>query len=463
MAKCPNCGANVGFSKVCPYCGTEIVSSNAPKQTSNIEQIKEVTKNFTEKPTCSEAEFQEMVVKFLANASEKEKNIYGARVNAYSENYRSGGTGIVNNPVKSEYARSGGEASNFESSGTTAAIAASPSNGPKKAKNKKTLVIVMASILGLAVVIGCAVGIPAAVRAANRKSSNNTESIDKKNQQVKQYSDVTLYYCYPNGDPSDCAYISIEYGTYTYLPTEDVPTESATLAFLGYYDSPSGGICYFDTYGNPAKRWDCLGPVSLYGHWQSISVNISLYSFEFSENSWGSVVATPNEQMPTIPNVPTRTGYSFYGFFDEFGTMYYNSLGYSTHICDLENNAKLYAHWMSSISWSYSNPETYGFEVYSNSTRFRSNNSNVNSSTAVMRIYFYSTVTFTYSYKVSSESGYDYFSITLDGYQRFSPISGETGWLEDTITVLNGSCLELTYQKDSGYSSGDDCAYFAFC
>ena len=66
---------------------------------------------------------------------------------------------------------------------------------------------------------------------------------------------------------------------------------------------------------------------------------------------------------------------------------------------------------------------------------------------------------FSFWYKVSSESGYDYFYFYLDGEQILSK-SGTVAWTQYTTTLSAGShTLSWRYTKDSSVASGDDCAW----
>lgn len=465
MALCPNCGANVGFSKVCPHCGTVVVS-NAPKQTSNIDQIKEVTKDFTQKPTCSDAEFKEMVVKFLANASASEKSLYEARIKAYSQNYKDGGTGIVNNPVKSEYARSGGEASNFSSGGTTVAAPVASSGGGRSGRgggsNKKTLVIVACALLGAAVVIGCAVGIPLGVRAAKQKKA------------AERTTSITLYANYPDGNARYITTIQREYGEYKSLYSYEIPNDQPGYQFVGYFDTqqysnPSDGTCYFSRYGSAERSWDYYGgSVSLYGHWEAQNIMIYLNS---NGGSGGPsyVYATPGLSMPSISYLPTRSGYSFIGYYNSpsGGTQYYDSNGNSTHTCDLSEYYNLYAHWESNNSsgssyyYSWESTGSNWFEQYSGTT-FRSNNYQQPNTVAETTFTLSYTGTVYFEYRVSSEYGCDYFCIYKNNSKIYGDISGNTSWTNGNTYVYAGDKIKIQYRKDGSVDNNDDRAYFRF-
>ena len=61
-----------------------------------------------------------------------------------------------------------------------------------------------------------------------------------------------------------------------------------------------------------------------------------------------SVTAMYESNMPSI-TMPTRTGYTFAGYYTETngnGTQYYTASGDSTKNCDFENDTTLYAHWI---------------------------------------------------------------------------------------------------------------------
>ncbi|MCB9603444.1 MAG: hypothetical protein H6721_21490 [Sandaracinus sp.] len=81
-----------------------------------------------------------------------------------------------------------------------------------------------------------------------------------------------------------------------------------------------------------------------------------------------------------------------------------------------------------------------------------------NSATSAMSTSFTLSATYTISlwYNVSSEDGYDYFRILLDGTQVFED-SGVSGWTQWTRSVAAGShTLELRYVKDINTTEGSD-------
>jgi hypothetical protein len=69
------------------------------------------------------------------------------------------------------------------------------------------------------------------------------------------------------------------------------------------------------------------------------------------------------------------------------------------------------------------------------------------------------TGTLAFDYMVSSERGYDYFSVYVDG-TRVIHKSGSVGWTHYNQTLSSGSHnVEFRYSKDGSVSNGDDSAY----
>ncbi len=65
--------------------------------------------------------------------------------------------------------------------------------------------------------------------------------------------------------------------------------------------------------------------------------------------------------------------------------------------------------------------------------------------------------TLSFWWKVSSESGWDYLRLLVDGVSSATPISGETAWAQQTVSIAAGTHLvQWKYTKDSIISSGGD-------
>ena len=92
---------------------------------------------------------------------------------------------------------------------------------------------------------------------------------------------------------------------------------------------------------------------------------------------------------------------------------------------------------------------------------YQSGNRNVSSSSSTMSITFTEAGTFTFRYRVSSESGCDRLSISLNSNNIVDGISGETAFASQTIEVNPDDVLQISYSKDGSVNSGSDCGYFA--
>ena len=94
---------------------------------------------------------------------------------------------------------------------------------------------------------------------------------------------------------------------------------------------------------------NAVGPLALYAWWEPVKVTITLNGDgATSTNHTTSVTATYGEAMPQISVLPTRTGYSFDGYYTEkngAGTQYYTSSGASARNWNSEDSKILYAKW----------------------------------------------------------------------------------------------------------------------
>ena len=80
---------------------------------------------------------------------------------------------------------------------------------------------------------------------------------------------------------------------------------------------------------------------------------ITLDDQDATNTPTGSVVATYGSSMPEIATLPTKTGYTFGGFYSDVaggGTKYYNADGSSAKNSDLASATTLYALWTQSVT-----------------------------------------------------------------------------------------------------------------
>ncbi len=112
----------------------------------------------------------------------------------------------------------------------------------------------------------------------------------------------------------------------------------------GWATSATGGKVYNNQASIYATSGD-KGNVSLYAHWVANQYTVTFDKRSGSGGS-GNTPVTYDSNMPNI-SVPTRTGYTFQGYFDAVsgGTKYYNANGTSARTWNKASNATLYAQW----------------------------------------------------------------------------------------------------------------------
>jgi len=130
------------------------------------------------------------------------------------------------------------------------------------------------------------------------------------------------------------------------MPKAKMP-ERAGYKFLGYYENTNGGgTQYYDADGSSAHEWNKTHDATISAHWEPLTYEVTL---ELDGGVTTNVTVTYDAKMPPI-TPPTRTGYTFGGYTNEVGTLYYNSYGTSASDWDLASDTTLYAQW---------NPNTY--------------------------------------------------------------------------------------------------------
>ena len=114
--------------------------------------------------------------------------------------------------------------------------------------------------------------------------------------------------------------------------------------FDGWATSSTGSKAY-DNQGDISATSGSKGNVTLYARWKANTYTVTLNQ-QSGTGGAGSTTATYAAAMPKI-TVPTRTGYTFQGYFDATsgGTKYYNADGTSARTWNKTANTTLYARW----------------------------------------------------------------------------------------------------------------------
>ncbi len=134
------------------------------------------------------------------------------------------------------------------------------------------------------------------------------------------------------------------------MPAITAPTRTG-YTFLGFWDTDatSGGNQYYTKSGTSAKNWDKTSGATLYARWSTNTYTVTLDPNGGTAGSTTSVTATYNANLPTIAaaGLPTRTGYTFAGYWDDAsgGEQYYDASGTGIKTWTQNGGGTLYAHW----------------------------------------------------------------------------------------------------------------------
>ncbi|MBR1747988.1 MAG: InlB B-repeat-containing protein, partial [Clostridia bacterium] len=133
---------------------------------------------------------------------------------------------------------------------------------------------------------------------------------------------------------------------------DSTPTDQATATYPGYtfggfFRQRNGsGTQYFAADGSALCPWDVAGNTTLYAKWTANDYTIR-FSFEGGRDGTSSSVATFNAAISAV-NVPTRTGYTFAGYYTEkngSGTKYFDIDGVSDKTYSTVGDLDLFAKW----------------------------------------------------------------------------------------------------------------------
>jgi uncharacterized repeat protein (TIGR02543 family) len=97
------------------------------------------------------------------------------------------------------------------------------------------------------------------------------------------------------------------------MPTATKPTRTG-YTFGGYWDATSGGTQYYTSSMTSARSWDKTENTTLYARW-----TINSYTVTFNSNGGSAVTSQTIEYGGLIaqPSNPTKTGYTFSGWYKE--------------------------------------------------------------------------------------------------------------------------------------------------
>ena len=130
------------------------------------------------------------------------------------------------------------------------------------------------------------------------------------------------------------------------MPSITIPSRKG-YTFDGYYKEIGGaGTKYYSASGSSARSWEYTTDQTLYANWTANTYTIT-FDTEGGSGGTTSATATYEEVFPSI-TIPSRTGYSFSGYYTESdgsGTQYYSASGESDFIWREISDRTLYAKW----------------------------------------------------------------------------------------------------------------------
>lgn len=168
-----------------------------------------------------------------------------------------------------------------------------------------------------------------------------------------------------------------------------------------------------------------------------------------------SYVTNFSGEVEVILPTPTRTGYSFDGWYASETFDSYQKV--ETIPVGFKQDLTLYAKWNPPI-WTVSSTDIYYFEQ--NGDTWISNNQGQNntSATTTWTVTLLESVNVSIPWSVSSESGYDKLTVTLDSNKMVNAVSGDKSGTIETTLSAGTHTLKATYSKDSSGAYGSDCA-----
>ena len=128
------------------------------------------------------------------------------------------------------------------------------------------------------------------------------------------------------------------------MPVITVPTRVG-YTFLGYYETATNDVQYYQADGTSARSWNKTGDTTLYAHWSPITSKVT-FDKQGGKGGTDNVTATYDSAMPTI-TIPNRAGLAFDGYYTEpnGGSKYYQGNGTSASNWNRTSDTTLHAHW----------------------------------------------------------------------------------------------------------------------
>jgi uncharacterized repeat protein (TIGR02543 family) len=147
------------------------------------------------------------------------------------------------------------------------------------------------------------------------------------------------------GGEGDDTTVSVTYGDP--MPPATAPTKTG-YTFAGYYTELNGeGTQYYTASMTSAHNWNITDDTTtLYANWNANSYKVT-FDLQEGTGDINEVSAEFGSPMPSAAT-PTRTGYTFHGYFEDeggLGKQYYTETMGSASDWDIAEDTTLYAYW----------------------------------------------------------------------------------------------------------------------
>ena len=149
-----------------------------------------------------------------------------------------------------------------------------------------------------------------------------------------------------------------DYVTATYaaaMPSPRTAPKKSGYIFEGYWNTTGeNGVCYYDANMKSAHVWDKTSAATLWAKWRKAAVVKVTFGKNGGSGGDDYVTATEGSPMPTPRTAPTRTGWTFGGYWDTLscdakgnplGKQYYDASMKSVRNWDKSSVATLWAKW----------------------------------------------------------------------------------------------------------------------
>jgi uncharacterized repeat protein (TIGR02543 family) len=131
------------------------------------------------------------------------------------------------------------------------------------------------------------------------------------------------------------------------VPAITIPTRTG-YDFQGYFTEPDGkGTQYWRSNGQADAYWMLTENRTFYASWYAKFYSVS-FDKQGGSGGWSSAGVYYGNWLPDMTSLPTRSGYTFGGYFSEpngGGTQYYDANGASLRSWTQDANGRLYAKW----------------------------------------------------------------------------------------------------------------------